>query len=345
MTRYMTLAAAVLCCGAPGLRADFTYQQSSQITGGAMASAMKMVGVFSRKARQPMRSTVVVKGDRMAQIDEQTAQIIDLQAESITNVNFKKKQYSVVTFEQMRQFLAKMSRETGSGRGAGGESPQVELDVSVEETGNRKSVSGMDAREFLMTMELEGSDQQTGQSGTMVITMRSWMADEPAGYEQVRDFNRRLGQKLHWTPGSATGAFTRGNQGAAAGMSQIHEEMAKLEGMPVVQVMTTALKGQEQPSSGQQPAAASGQQQEAEPPGGAISRGLGSLGGLGRFGRKKKQAPERQPPAAGGAPGALMEMTIEFSGFSNATVDPARVDTAPSGFKRVVSEVEKALRN
>ena len=168
MTRYMALAAVMLCCGASNLRADFTYHQSSQITGGAMASAMKMAGVFSKKARQPMRSTVVVKGDRMAQIDEQTAQIIDLQAESITNVDFKKKRYSVISFEQMRQFLAKMRREAKSGRGAGPKSPRV-----------------------------EGADQQTGQSGTMVITMRSWMADEPPGYEQVRDFNRRLGQKLH----------------------------------------------------------------------------------------------------------------------------------------------------
>ena len=344
MRRHLILAAALMCCGASGLRADFTYHQNSRLTGGAMASAMKMASVFSKKASQPTRSTVVVKGDRMAQIDERTAQITDLQAETITTVNFKKKTYSVVTFEQMRQYMAEMARKAKKSR-EGGPETQIEFNVSVKETGNKRNISGMDTREFLMTMEIDSTDPQTGKSGTMVMTMSSWMADPAPGYGEVRGFYQRLGQKLSWMSGSAMDVFTRGNQGAMKGMGQIGKEAAKLKGMPVHQVMTMRFKGQG-PSGEQQPAAAPQQEQE-EPQSltGAIGKRLGGLGGFGPFGRKKKQKePQAQSQAGGQASGALMEMTTDFSGHSTAQVDPAKVDTTPAGFKRVKSEVEKALR-
>jgi len=36
-------------------------------------------------------------------------------------------------------------------------------------------------------------------------------------------------------------------------------------------------------------------------------------------------------------------MTITFSNYSNADVDPVLVDTEPAGFKRVKSDIEKQL--
>ena len=44
ITGMMTLAAATL-------PADFSYQETSTITGGMMASMMRMAGVFSKTAR------------------------------------------------------------------------------------------------------------------------------------------------------------------------------------------------------------------------------------------------------------------------------------------------------
>ena len=342
MRRYLAIAAAILCCGASNLRADFSYQQSSKVTGGAMASAMKMAGIFSKKAREPIQSSVAVKGDRMAQIDGDTAQIIDLQAETITTVNFKKKQYSVVTFEQMKQFMTQMAARAGQRQTSETEAPEVDIQVSVEETGNNSNISGMDAREFVMKMEVEGTDQQSGQSGTMLITMTTWMADPVSGYNEVQDFYKRMSGKIDWTPGSSMGALAGGGQGATPGMSQIYQESAKLEGMPVRQIVTTAFKDQ---GGGQQPAAASGQQQEQQEPA-SIGGALRGLGGLGRFGRRNKQPQEetQASPPPTQASGALMEMTIDYSAYSSAPVDPAQVDTAPAGYKQVKSDMEKALQ-
>jgi hypothetical protein len=78
----------------------------------------------------------------------------------------------------------------------------------------------------------------------------------------------------------------------------------------------------------------------------------GGLGGFGGFGRRKKQeeqqqqqpqAPQPQPGNAGAAPGALMEMTTESSGFSTASVDAAKF-SPPAEFKKVESDLAKSLR-
>ena len=342
MKRGATIVLVVVFGGAAGLRADFSYEQSTEMTGGAMQSAMKMAGMFSKKARQPMRSKVVVKGDRMAQVQDDVISITDLKAETITTIHPKKRQYSVVTFEQMRQFLAKMASKAGEGR-KGAEQPQIK--VSVKDTGNTKTIAGRKAREFDMSMQIESRNPQTGESGAMNMLMKSWMAPVEPGYKEIRDFYRRLAEKLHWAPGGGSGAMMGGGQGMVQGMSQIQEQAAKLDGMPVLQVMRTGYGDLSAPAAGAgQPA--TGQQQQPKSATGSIAKGLGGLGGFGRFGRKKNkdQAPEQAPAAGQGSTGALMEMTITFSGFSNAAVDPSLVDTQPAGFKLVKSDMEKALR-
>src|ERR1700684_449606 len=83
--------------------ADFTYQETTQITGGSVVSMMKFAGTFSKQARQagdPVVSTVMVKGNRMIHINKETSEIIDLDAGTITVVDHVKKQYTTMTFEQ-----------------------------------------------------------------------------------------------------------------------------------------------------------------------------------------------------------------------------------------------------
>src|SRR2546421_12670875 len=65
MLRRVVTIAGIAALASGTLLADFTYQETSTITGGAIASMMKVVGVFSKQAREPIQSTVSVKGDRM----------------------------------------------------------------------------------------------------------------------------------------------------------------------------------------------------------------------------------------------------------------------------------------
>jgi len=64
LTRSLRIASVLTLTGS-ALLADFTYHETSTITGGMMLGMMKVAGVFSKQAREPIQSTISVKGDRM----------------------------------------------------------------------------------------------------------------------------------------------------------------------------------------------------------------------------------------------------------------------------------------
>ena len=100
------VALTMLAAAPISLRADFTYTETTQMTGGSMLGLMKMAGAFSRQARQagePIVSTVAIKGNRMVHINPDHTEIIDLDAETITSIDTVRRQYTVMTFEQMKQ--------------------------------------------------------------------------------------------------------------------------------------------------------------------------------------------------------------------------------------------------
>src|SRR5436305_9840853 len=86
--------------------ADFQYTETTKITGGAAAGAMKFAGVFSKDARQATQgttSTISFKGNKMRREDSMgQVEIIDLDARRITQIDNKKKTYSTITFDEMK---------------------------------------------------------------------------------------------------------------------------------------------------------------------------------------------------------------------------------------------------
>src|SRR5579871_817834 len=77
--------------------ADFQYTETSKITGGAAAGAMKVAGVFSKGAREATQgaaSTISLKGNQMRREDSLGAvEIIDLAGRRIIHIDNKKKTY------------------------------------------------------------------------------------------------------------------------------------------------------------------------------------------------------------------------------------------------------------
>ena len=91
-----SFVSATLVCGAAAamlpapVRADFTYTETTQMTGGSMIAMMKMAGTFSKAARQigePTATTVIVKGNRMTRITPDHTEIIDLDKGTITQID------------------------------------------------------------------------------------------------------------------------------------------------------------------------------------------------------------------------------------------------------------------
>ena len=84
----------------------------------------------------PIVSTVAIKGNRMARVDPDHAEIIDLDAETITSIDLLKKQYTVMTFEQMKQQIeaaaAKMKEQQAKNASADTQQQPSTTDVSFK---------------------------------------------------------------------------------------------------------------------------------------------------------------------------------------------------------------------
>jgi hypothetical protein len=346
--------AGISACGA-GF-ADFTYEQTSTMTGGAMMAMMKVAGAFSKQAREPIKTTHIIKGDKMATVSNNRVTVIDLASETITEIDMQKKQYSVMTFVEMKQMLDAMAEKTKSG----GSDAEANFKVSVDTTGATRKINGYDAKQMIIKMEMEMKDKKSEQAGTMTIVTDSWFASGISGYNEVREFQKRMAEKLAWTPG---GGMMMNRPDVAKGMASAMKELAKVDGVPILQLvkmgganpnMTPEQREQMAQAQQQRQQQQQAQQQQPQPSvGGALGGALG--GRLGRFGGlgKKKEPPkeeaqpqpqqQQQQPAAAqrnapaSDPSSLMEMTTEMTSFSAGPADAARFEV-PAGFKKVTPD-------
>jgi hypothetical protein len=235
------------------------------------------------------------------------------------------------------------------------------FDVSAKATGQTKTVSGLEAKEILITMTMQATDASTAQSGAMNIVTDSWMASVP-GYGEVKEFNRKMGEKMGYLFGSGMSSMGAMRPETLKGFEAVAKEMAKVEGVPVESTMKMLGQGtgdgsgpqSSQPQSSQ--GNSSGNAPNNSPNVGAAAAGaaLGRLG-LGGFGRKKNNDPPPQqqpPPGAGDSPpqgqspaqsGALLEMTTTMTGFSGGPADTSKFEV-PAGYKQVESPTVRRAR-
>src|SRR5690242_7614224 len=113
--KFRMAATCALIAGASQIAlADFQYQQTTKLTGGSMLGMLKMMSRFSSSARQglePINSSVALKGNRMVTKTNTSTDIIDLDKETFTHIDHAKKEYSVATFQQMREAMEAAARE------------------------------------------------------------------------------------------------------------------------------------------------------------------------------------------------------------------------------------------
>jgi hypothetical protein len=352
-----TLAIATLAVlGPASLLADFQYQETTKITGGMMSGMMKFAGAFNKQVNEPVVSTTIVKGNRMAHISPHHGSIIDLDSETITSIDFDKRTYTVMTFQQMKEQMQKaMEQAQAQNKGQRDQKVDDRADLnfkaSVKDTGQKRDISGVNTREFVLNLMMEGTDKQTGDSGGLAMSNDMWMAPEIRGYQEIRDFHRRMAEKMGSIIGEGFNPMMLGRPDMAKGMAEMAKEMSKLKGIPVLQIMRmgTSVNGQPLPSASEAPdaakvngpdmkgaagnAAAGTAASAAESRLGRLGGLAGGLGGLGGLSRKKKQE-QAPPPDTQTGPAILMEMTTESTGFSSGPVDVSKFEV-PAGFKQV----------
>lgn len=214
----------------------------------------RVVGLFGGKAaREGIVSSVAVKGNRKASISDIGGQIIDIGEEKIYDLDVKKKEYRVTTFEELRRRMKEeQERAEQEARKAEGreEKPQKEeprkeweFDFKAEETGQKKQIAGYDTRQVISTVTMREKGKTLEQGGGFVMTADSWLGPEIAALKELTDFDRRYYEKLYGADMMGMAAGQMAMVLAAYPMikeanDRMKKEGVKLKGTPIATTTT-----------------------------------------------------------------------------------------------------------
>ena len=295
----------------------------------------KVVNLFGGKAaREGVKSTVAVKGDRKMTADEQRGQIIDLAEEKIYDVDIRRKTYTVTTFAELRRRIeeARKKAEADAAKAQAGEKPadappdqsgkEMEVDFSVKETGQRKTINGFDTRQAIMSIVFREKGRTLEQSGGLVVTSDIWLTGRIAAMREIADFDLRYARALQGP--MVAGASAEEMAAALAmypmlkdGLTRMRDEAVKLDGTAILTTTTIeSVKSEEQLAADKKNTEA-----ESRP---STSGGVGGLvGGLARRAAQRREEPRSRA--------TFMTSTNEVL---KVTTEVAAADVSvPQGFK------------
>jgi hypothetical protein len=285
----------------------------------------RVVGMFGGSAaRDGVVGTSAVKGNRKVTVSGNTGRIVDLGEEKIYDVDYRKKEYTVTTFEEMRRRIREQqekakeqaAREEGRDEKEA-EKPQkeFEFDFDAKETGQKKSIAGYDAREVIMTVTMREKGKTLEEGGGFVMTSDAWLGPEIPSLKELADFDMRYYKQLY---GEDALAMSADQLAAVMAMypalgkasQRLKQEGDKLTGTPLASVTTFEIvKTKEQVA------------QEKESQQGS---GGGGIGGM--LARRMMKKEEPKPRAL------LLTMNHEYQEVSNSV--PSEDLTLPADFKQ-----------
>ena len=272
MNRSLAIVLAAASCVT--LRADFSYQETTRIAG----PSLQVHAVV----------THLIKGNHMATLTKDHISVVDVDNATLTEVDLAKKTYSVKTFAELKEAGGKTNAER-------------KFKVVAKSTGQSKAIGVLNAKELVITMTLEGRD-----AGNQIV-VRAWVATVP-GFEDVKNFQNNLGQKLGY-------AF-----GLPPEFEEAGRQLNQLEGSPIEYSVR----------AGDAAALSLQTQTQILPETSWLASALDRLSGISHLGRKKNNPTPKEEPA----PGGVLEAITELSFFSAGPTDIVKF-MVPQGFKKL----------
>jgi len=298
--------AAVMAAATGVLRADVRADEKTRVEFSGMLG--RMVNLFGGKAaREGIQSTVAVKADRKATMNDTTGQIIDLNEEKVYDLDIKRKTYKVTTFAELRRRMEEAQKKAADDakKEPAGEQPapppdqkQLEVDFEVKNTGQRKTINGLETSQSLITITVREKGKTLEESGGFVLTVDTWLTPKIAAMDEILAFDRRYAEKLYGpmiagVSAEQTAAALALYPQMASAMEKLRTEGSKLEGTPILTTTTF-----ESVKSATQFAAEQKQRAEADKGAASPSGGLGGMvGGLARRAAQRKVEGEPRPRA------------------------------------------------
>jgi hypothetical protein len=334
--RTLLLTIALVALASYPVRADVRSDEKTHIEfAGMLGRMMNMFG--GKAAKEGVTASVAVKGDRMARMDEERGQIVDLAEERIYDLDLKKKSYRVTTFAELRRRMeearkkAEEDAKKQEGKEAQTESApppenNIEVDFTVKNTGEKKTINGFDTRQSVMTITVREKGKTLEQGGGLVTTADMWLAPKIAAMKEIAEFQARYMQKLY---GPMVTGVSAEQMAAAMAMypmmkqaiARMNVEGQKLDGTAILTTITMeSVKSAEQIAADAKKSGA-----ESKP---NVNGGVGGLiGGFGKkMAAKKMGGDEAAKPRTTFMTGTTEVLTVVTD------VSPADV-AVPAGFK------------
>lgn len=240
----LSVAAAAIALMAPTLSADVKTREKVVV---------RFEGFFGRLMNRAfggndgITSTVAVKGNRMARTADNQMEIIDLQEERVYSVDTRRREYTVRTFEeirrQMEQARADMEKQSQEMSAEDREALQragqdVDFDVDVRETGQRRSLNGHDTREVVLAITMRQKGRTLEESGGLVMTSTMWLAPVVPALQELTNFQMKYFQALF---GDSYAGMNAQSMNALAAMmpglgtltARMAAEQRRLKGSPI----------------------------------------------------------------------------------------------------------------
>lgn len=258
MRRHAFWSALVICAAlaVSSVRADVRTQERTIVKFEGF-----MGGLMNRAAGgdKGITSTVAVKGNRMSRMNDSSGQIVDLAEEKIYHVDVRKKEYSVLTFAEMRQQieeararLAKQQQDATPQEKQDVQevAQQLDFDVDVKETGQRKTLAGHDVREVVLAITMRQRGKTLEEGGGMVMTSTMWLAPRIAALDELNEFNIRYFKAVYagafsGVDGQQLNALRAMMPGIASLSERMAGEQRKLQGTSLAS--TTVFEGVKSP--------------------------------------------------------------------------------------------------
>jgi hypothetical protein len=118
------------------LSADLRFDQTTKVTGGVIASWPRYT---EKPAFEIPTATVAIKGSRLVHRWGSKASIFDLDKETLTEIDFAKKRYSVTTFQQWKEARERPKADVQRGVSFVPSENRAGLSTPVENSPNRRS--------------------------------------------------------------------------------------------------------------------------------------------------------------------------------------------------------------
>jgi hypothetical protein len=199
---------------------------------------------------------------------------VDLSEEKIYELDLKKKQYTVTTFEELRRRMREAQekakqqadKEEPAQRKEDPQKPtkEYEVDFDVKETGQKKQIAGFEAKNTIVTVTVREKGRTLDEAGGLVMTNDMWLGPAIPHLKELYDFDMRYAKQLQ---GPEAAAISAEQMAAMVAMfplvskatERMQKDSGKLSGTPLETTMTfEAVQSKEQLAQAQENSAKSG---------------------------------------------------------------------------------------